>query len=185
MMLHARSALRFAGLFIPLFILFLVIYPFLMKIYHPAALAVANWIMSWMDPPTKLRINEWDGWSALVIESGYPMNFTNWWWWQTHLHFLSLALLPALILATPAPWPARFRMLAVGIPLLFVVHCLTLVGIVRTQYCAMLDPYNFNCRWLRRAVNTSGQLFGAALWVLLTWRYWVGKKPQASREPAK
>lgn len=184
MQLDSRGVVRFALLFVPLFVGFLLIYPFVMKVYHPAALGVANFIMEHMDPVTRLRVNDWGGWSALFVENGYPVKICDWLMWQRHLHFLSLALLPALILATPAPWPARFRMLAIAIPLLFIVHSLTLVGVVRTQFCSMLDPFNFGCRWLRRVVNTSGQLFGTALWVLLTWRYWVGKKRAPKNEAA-
>ena len=185
MKLDARTVLRFTLLFIPLFVGFLLLYPVVMKAYHPAVLSVANVIMGQFDPPTEMQINDWGGWRALVIEGGYPVSFTQWMWWQIHLHFLSLALVPALILATPAPWPARFRMLAIAIPVLFLVHVLTVVGIVRSQYCALLDPLNFGCRWLRRVVNTSGQLFGAGLWVVLTWRYWIGKsEPSKPATPA-
>jgi len=180
MKLDARTVLRFSLLFIPLFIGFLFLYPVVMKPYQPAVLGVANMIMEQLDPPTRMQLNPWGGWRALVIDNGYPVKFTDWLMWQSHLHFLSLALVPALILATPAPWSTRFRLLAIAIPVLFVVHILTVVGIVRTQYCALLDPFNFGCRWLRRVVSTSGQLFGAGLWVVLTWRYWVGKK-----EPSK
>ena len=182
MKLDARTVLRFTLMFIPLFVGFLLLYPVVMKAYHPAVLGVANVIMEQMDPPTRMQVNQWNGWRAIVIEDGYPMKFTDWMNWQRHLHFLSLALVPALILATPAPWPSRFRMLAAAIPILFVVHCVTIVGIVRSQYCVLLDPFNFSCRWLRRVFNTSGQLFGAGLWVLLTWRYWIGKKPAPKSE---
>lgn len=178
MRLDARTVLRFVLMFIPLFIGCLLLYTQFMKVYHPAALGVANAIMEHLDPPTRMQMNDWGGWRALVIEGGYPVKFTDWLPWQRHLHFLSLALVPALILATPAPWPARFRLLAIAIPVLFIVHSLTIVGIVRTQYCTMMDPFNFGCRWLRRVVNTSGQLFGAGLWAVLTWRYWLGKKRQ-------
>ena len=176
MKLDARAVLFFVLLFIPLFAICLMLYPFAMKVYQPTTLSVANEIMEHMDPPTRMQLNRRGGWRAIVVEAGYPMKFTDWWPWQMHLHYLSLALVPALILATPAPWSTRFRLLAIAIPILFVVHSLTIVGICRSQYCAMLDPYNFGCRWVRRVVNTSGQLFGAGLWVVLTWRYWVGKK---------
>jgi len=176
MKLDARTALRFTLLFIPLFAGCVLIYPFAMKAYAPATLSVANEIMEHMDPPSKMRLNRAGGWRGIVVEHGYPMKFADWWPWQMHLHYLSLALVPALILATPAPWSARFKLLAIALSVLFVVHSLTIVGICRSHYCAMLDPYNFACRWMRRVVNTSGQLFGAGLWVVLTWRYWVGKK---------
>jgi hypothetical protein len=184
MKLDARSVLRFTLLFIIMFVVCLLVYPLVMKVYHPAAMGAANLIMKQMDPPTEIILNDWNGWRALVVEGGYRVKICDWLSWQKHLHFLSLVLLPALIMATPAPWSARFRLLAIAIPILFVVHSLTIVGIVRTQYCVMLDPLAFSCRWSRRVVNTSGQLFGFGLWVVLTWRYWVAKDPKNSEGAA-
>lgn len=183
MQLNPRKVLHFALLFIPLFAGFLVIYPQVMKFYHPATLGVANAIMARMDPPTSIEIGKYGGWRAFDETGGYKRSISRWRSWQKHLHYLSLALLPALILATPAPWPTRFKLLAIAIPLLFVVHSLTMVGVVRAQYCYMIDRRDMLCNWVLRAVNTSGQLFGAALWVLLTWRYWFQRdesKPAGS-----
>jgi len=157
---------------------FLLIYPLVMKVYQPATLAVANVVMAKMDPPTSIGIGRDGGWRAFDESGGYRRVVSRWRSWQKHLHYLSIALLPALILATPAPWPTRLKLLAIAIPLLFLVHSLTIVGVVRAQYCYMIDRKDFWCIWVLRAVNTSGQLFAAALWALLTWRYWVGSDPE-------
>jgi hypothetical protein len=162
-------------MFLVLFTVSLVIYPWLLKVYQPATLGVANVIMARMDPPTSIVIGKNGGWQALDTSGGYTRGISRWRSWQKHLHYLSLALLPALILATPAPWPTRFKLLAIAMPLLFIVHSVTIVGVVRAQYCYLVDRNNFWCIWLLRAVNTSGQLFGAGLWALLTWRYWFGR----------
>jgi len=129
MKLNARAVLRFTLLFIPLFAGCVMLYPFAMKVYQPTTLIVANEIMEHMDPPTRMGLNRRGGWRGIAGHDGYPMKFSDWWPWQMHLHYLSLALVPALILATPAPWSARFRLLAIAIPILFVGYSLTIVGI--------------------------------------------------------
>ena len=80
--------------------------------------------------------------------------------------------LPALLLATPAPWRTRWRFLAYAVPLIYLGHVISLVILTRGVYCLQLKPGTFICLWGLRVAYTSGQLFAATLWVMLTWRYW-------------
>lgn len=172
MRLSRRRALRFALLLTPLFVGFLALYPWVIRAYHPAVIGAANLILSRMDPPLRIEIEKSGQWLALDIDRGYTRYFWGWQAWVKHLYFLSVALLPALLLATPAPLAQRLRLLAIAIPLQFGVHVLAIAGMMRAQYCIVLDPSDLFCHVELRIFHTSGQLFGAALWALLTWRYW-------------
>ena len=90
-----------------------------------------------------------------------------------HLILLSLALLPALLLATPAPVGTRFRLLGLALMLMVVIHVLSIIGVMRGVQCLRESPGTFHCLWMLRLVYSSGQLFAAVLWVVLTWRYWI------------
>ena len=65
-----------------------------------------------------------------------------------HLVYLNLALLPALVLATPVPWRQRPRMLGFALPSLIAVHALTLM--VRASLGLYHSPGSFFCLWLLR-----------------------------------
>jgi hypothetical protein len=47
-----------------------------------------------------------------------------------------------------------------------------MIGLMRAAVCTIYTPQNFVCFGLLRLFYVSGQLFGAAIWVLLSWRYW-------------
>ena len=181
MKLDPRALLSFVLTFMVVFALCLAIFPSVMKFYQPAVFGPANLILSWMDPPTRIEITDNGEWRAFNMERGFKRAWQRWKSWVKYLHFLSLPLLPALLLATPAPWRDRLRLLAIAVPLLYIVHVLTVVGIVRGHYCLLLDQLRgrseLSCILMVRVVNTSGQLFGAGLWLLLTWRYWIPGKP--------
>jgi hypothetical protein len=101
-----------------------------------------------------------------------------------HLVFLSMVTLPALLLATPAPWRRRLRLLAWGVPLIFLGHVIALVLTTRGVHCLQEQPGTFVCLWALRISYASGQMFAATFWVLLTWRYWSEESGPSDAEDA-
>lgn len=87
--------------------------------------------------------------------------------------FLSLALLPALLLATPVAWLRRLAILVAGMIALWIVHVASVFVLAGSRPC----PYpNWDrlCFWLYGNVALGGQLFAVAIWAALTWSYWLG-----------
>lgn len=172
-----RKGLLFGLQFLPLFLLCLWLYSKALPSYQTAVFGVANAVTERMSPPTRIEAVPDAGWWAYrMTPAGDKERVGGWADFVAHLVFLSLALLPALLLATPAPWLDRIRLLGIGLLLLFCVHVVSIIGLVRETQCLVVKPGTFHCLWLLRLVYSSGQVFGAVLWALLTWRYWFPRK---------
>jgi len=168
-----RKLLIFILQFIPLFLLFFVLYLVVLPVYEPILLSTANSVTKRMSPATGIesrRSGEWEGYS-FSLEQGRQV-LRGWTRSTTHLVLLSLALLPALLLSTPAPYLTRLRLLAIGVPLVFLSHVVWVIILTRGVMCLRETPGTFYCLWALRAAYASGQFTAAALWALLTWRYW-------------
>ena len=84
------------------------------------------------------------GWEAWVFqERRKPQELVH--WKESHLHsvYLSLVILPALLLATPARIVVRLRLLAFGLAGLFLLHVVTIVLLGRGYVCLMNSPGAF------------------------------------------
>jgi hypothetical protein len=92
--------------------------------------------------------------------------------------YLSLALLPALLLATPMRLGARLRLLGLGLLLLLACHVLTTLGLASSLRCVALRDQGLSCRFVAQNVKIGGQVSAALLWALLTWRYWLAPAEQ-------
>jgi hypothetical protein len=169
-----RKGLLFAVQFVPLFAVFLWLYTLVYPAYEHAVLGTATSIMQLYDPPTRIAARPVGGWRADVVprDGSRRQLLLERDEFVAHLFLLSLALLPALLLATPAPLYDRLRMLGWGMALLFFTQALSIVGLVRGTYCLRQHPGTFLCLVLLRLAYTSGQIMGAVLWALLTWRQW-------------
>lgn len=177
MQFSLRRALVFTAQFLPLFLLCLWVYWKALPAYQPVVFGAANAITRSLPSPSAIEIQPEGGWWAYgVTADGSKSSIDSWPAYMAHLLFLSLALLPALILATPAPLPARLRLLLIGLLLLFAVHVLSVIGLVRQTQCLVVRPGSFHCLWILRLVYGSGQISGALLWGLLTWRYWFPRR---------
>ena len=171
-----RKILPFGLHFVALFLLFVVLYLTVLPAYEPAAVGSANFVTSRLSPPTDIEIRRTGHWQSFVFtprQGRRPLK--GWNLMLPHLIFLSLAVLPPLLLATPAPVPDRLRMLGLALPLVFLVHVLSIIGLTRGVQCLQQAPGTFHCLWMLRLVSSSGQLFAAALWLLFTWRYWLSE----------
>ena len=85
--------------------------------------------------------------------------------------YLNLALVPALLLATPLPLRRRLRLLAYAVPLIFVCHVAVEIGLVRVHYCLDVRPAHFLCAWIREHLLIAGQLLAVLQWAALTWSW--------------
>ena len=174
---NLRKALSFSLYFLPLFLIFLWIYPKLLPIYEQPVLAVANPLLGRLSTPLRVEADA-DG--ALVAyiqwpgEERRPLYQGD---YHPYVLFLNLLLFPPLILATPAKIGRRLRWLVYGLLMLFVVHVLALVGFFQSHVCLARDPDDFLCEWTNGLALTSGQLSAVVVWSLLTWSYWF---PQPS-----
>ena len=170
-----RKIVVFGLLFVPVFLAFMALYVWIYPAYHSFATGTSNLVTKHMSPPTYLKVSKGrdGGWVARVFtaEKGFE-RMRSWREATAHLIYLSMILLPALLLATPAPILARLRMLAYALPLIFAGHVLSLVLLTRATYCLQENPGNFSCLLALRFTYSSGQLFAGIFWVLLTWRYW-------------
>jgi hypothetical protein len=191
-----RKVLWFTLQFLPLFVVFFVLYLLILPYYQPLAVGAANAITLEMSPPTHLEVTD-KGWAGYVFNPQEGQVRLRGWSQTTtvHLVFLSMVTLPALLLATPAPWRMRLRLLAWGLPLMFVGHVIALCLTTRGVQCLQEQPGTFVCLWALRVSYASGQIFAATFWIMLTWRYWfeaagttvtaeAASDPPASSPPA-
>jgi len=180
-----RKLLIFVLQFVPMFLLSFVLYFVVLPVYGPIVLSTANFVTERMNPSTEIERLEsgvWMGYS-FTPEQG-RRGLRGWTPSTVHLMLLSLALLPALLLATPAPYLTRLRLLAIGVPLVFLSHVAWAIVLSRAVLCLRQAPGTFYCLWALRATYASGQFTAAALWVLLTWRYWFPDMLAANVAPA-
>ena len=171
---NIRKILVFGLQFVPLFLVFMWLYLLVLPFYQPVAIGTANAVTERMSPPTRIESTATLRMKSFVFSPEKGNRFMmSWGSTSTHLVFLSLALVPALLLATPAPIRTRFRLLGVGLPLVFVGHVLALIVMTRGIYGLREAPGTFYWLWIVRIAYTSGQVVSATVVVLLTWRYWV------------
>ena len=150
--------------------------------YRAVPERTANLVLQQLTPSTRLERLPAGGWQLWVAaDAGGETAVAHWAPFVVHLLFLNLALVPALLLATPAPFRDSLRRLGWAIPLLWLVQTLSLIALARGQLCLSSAPGSFLCLWLLRLVYASGQLSAAVIWALLSWRYWLRRE----RTPAE
>lgn len=166
-----RKVLFFGLHFLPLLVLLLCLYPWIVEPYKRVVVGVANPVLTSLEPPMHIRVNPEGGWDFYLdrpegkdFDAGVG---------DLTLAFLNIALLPALLLATPRSVRERLRILVLGVVLLFGLHVVLAIAIVRITLCLHYDRGSMLCNWLLILFATGGQVFGVVLWALLTWRYWL------------
>ena len=182
---NLRKIVSFALLCIPLFLLFFALYVWIWPVYHPFVTDTSNLISKRMSPATYLetKTERGGGWRSFVFTPEEGLVYLRSWNNTTaHLIYLSMVTLPALLLATPAPFLSRLRMLGIAIPLMFAGHIVSLIALTRTTYCLAEVPGTYSCLLILRMAYSSGQLLAGAFWVLLTWRYWFPGTPSPGDE---
>jgi hypothetical protein len=188
---NTRKIVSFGLLVIPVFLVFLGLYLWIWPTYNELVTDTANLVTKRMSPPTYLeKRRSWGGgWKGFAFTDTEGQVFIRAWTNPTaHLMYLSMVILPALLLATPAPIKTRFKLLAIAIPLLFASHVVSVVLLMRTTFCLKYTPGTFACLWALRFAYSSGQFFAGIFWLMMTWRYWFsgplatrGAGPKAER----
>ncbi len=168
-----RKVLQFAGVFLVSFLALLWLYPKVLPFWEPMPIGLANNLMRGQSPPTVIEAVPTGGWQSYILRGGAREEFYSWQEFVKHLVYLNLALLPALLLATPVGWRKRLMLLGIGLAALVVVHALSLVTLVRGYICLQSDADSFWCNFLLRGAYASGQITAALLWAALTWKHWL------------
>jgi hypothetical protein len=170
-----RSILRFGLAFLLLFPLCLWLYAGVAAHYRAGVLRAVNLVLERREPPVRIAEGD-DGvwrtstrpWGELPVELPLYQVEPG----SLHLLFVNLALLPALLLATPVSLGRRLRLLALGLGLAYVCHVATVLGLASV-------PEGGDSRLgralLRRLLETGGQSAGFLQWGILTWRIWLDR----------
>jgi hypothetical protein len=173
---NRRKVLRFGLWFVPLFLVFLLLYQWIMPIYQEGVLAVVNPYLGSLSPALRLDADSRGDLSAYTPLPGGKRKDFFYEKYRPWPIYLNLVLLPALVLATPVRLEKRIRLLAIGMVLLFFWNALSMICLFRTQLCLMQNPESFVCSWLKGLAMTSGQIGSVLGWAALTWGYWFPRR---------
>jgi hypothetical protein len=151
--------------------------------YQATVAAGANGVLSLVGSTRTISPHEEGGWTSDAaprrrLVTGPPDYGSQ----QLESLFLSLAILPALILATPLPWGRRLALLGIGTATLWAVHVAAVIALVQTESC---NHDSAVCHLIRSNVYIGGQLFALALWALLTWEFWLQRQAELSERRAQ
>jgi len=166
-----RRVLWFGLGFAPLFAFFLWLYPHVLPNYERIVLVFANPLLARSSPPVRIDVDARGSLEAFATESpgeGRPLFEKP---YAPHTIYLSLVFLPALILATPASIKRRIRNLLLALCVLFALHVLTMIALLRSLLC-LQESSDFACFWVHGVALTSGQVMGVAVWALISWTFW-------------
>ncbi len=170
--LTIRRVLWFGLQLVPLFVVFLWLYPKLYPVYSGWVVAGVNAGYRAGSVPLEVRAERGggdlsayvslpDGGSALLVTDHTPENV-----------LLGLLLLPTLVLATPIALSKRVSLLLVGLALMYVLH-VACVGLFFHELLRLrrgqTGPFS---NWALAWILTSGQTGSLVLWTLLTGGYW-------------
>jgi len=168
-----RDAIRFVLLALPLLAVCLGLYAALIQPYESAVVRVANLGLARLSRPFLLEVDPGGALAMYALTSDGARRLST---PRPHGVFLSLALVPTLLLATPAPLRDRLRWLLVSAPLVFASHVVAVLVLYRAHLVLRDDPGSLPYEVLFGLAVRSGQLVTLALWALFTWRFWLGSR---------
>ena len=196
--LRTHGALHFGIVFVPLLLLFGWVYQADLIDYDERVRAAANLVLEGRAPLAVIESGQDRLWLfSLVNMFGVPESFLR---VEMQYRFFGIALLPALLLATPvrAPrWkrvpesvhgrlnsgtfqlPLRLLVATGGVLLLWVVHVTSSVGWVHAANCARFHPREFFCPALMGLLTHANAVYPVILWGLLTWPSWLVRRATA------
>jgi SEC-C motif-containing protein len=171
-----RKVLLFGLGFAPLFVFFLWLYPRILAPYERLVLAVANPFLSLSSPPLWIDVNARGDIQAFATVSPGETQSVFGEDYAPHVIYLNLVFLPALVLATPVPLKRRGLNLILGLSLIFLLHVITLIVLLKSYICLAQDAADFSCFCLHGVALTSGQVMGVAVWALISWSCWFPRQ---------
>ncbi|MCP3998964.1 MAG: hypothetical protein GY722_28460, partial [bacterium] len=168
-----RKILVLALVFLPAFGLCLFLYPHVQPQYQKAVVAAVDVGLHHLDPPMRIEISEDGGWTTFTLR---PDGTESFYWSRPGknltLFYIGLALLPALLIATPVSLKRRVRLLVIGMFVLFALQVVAGFGLVVSIRCLAGNPDAMLCTWAKTVGNTFGQVSAFVIWVGLTWPAW-------------
>jgi len=196
----ARRLLRLGGVFVLWMAIFYAVYVFAAPGYRAFLVKSSNTVMSSfgrlvvikiIDDGEKDSIDRLDfvGWKINYyvdqrrsVGQAFSLN-TN----SLKGMYLSLVLLPALILSTPIRWWDRLKLLGWGLLILTVCNIVIIVifAHLRGYYSVRIPPEQRTFMWQMGAYvwgvfklffGVQAQLLSVTIWGLLCWRYLFGSK---------
>jgi len=178
-----RRILLFTLQFVPLFVVSLWLYPRILPLYQAMVVPMVNVGLQRFDPPMRMELMEDGGWRTFQQHADGSETF----YWSRpgkylNLTYLGLALLPALLLATPVAALRRLSLLGIGMLLMLMLYVFAALGLVWSVRCLYQTPGNNICMTIKTVVNVYGQLISLVLWGLLTWDVWLPRpEPETER----
>jgi hypothetical protein len=173
------DAVSFAIAALPLLAAFVALYVVAIRPWEAAVVRAANIALTAASASVRLEVDPTGRVTTIVPGprgAWSPLSTTS----RVHGVYLSAVLLPVLLLATPAPWGVRARWLVLAAPALFGLQVLALVAMFGTHLSLVHERGNFVARVGYGLAVTSGQLGALALWALITWRFWLDRRPRRS-----
>lgn len=172
--------------FLPLLLVSLFVYPRVLPAYQGVVLGSANHLLAMLSPVAVIR-TEPDG--CWAINASHPEIGQTWSIQMDSpklnlLVFLSLAVLPALLAATPVRTVKRLRLVGYGLVLLFILHVLSVSGSAYAMGCFCSDPNRPLCRNMLGVLTSGGLGFAVAIWGTLAWDSWFAGAGITSGRPS-
>lgn len=179
-----RTLLRFAGAFLAWLIPLAVLYPFVVPHYEKVVAPPVNAILAGF--PERVEIEPLasgalTAWVHHPVRGRIPFLRDE---YEPYTILVSLVLFPALILASPLPWPRRWRCLGWGLVWVWSGHVLMLALAMRARVCLDLRGGAF-CSWKWGVALTSGQVIAVAVWLAMTWRVWIARLSGATDQAGR
>ena len=140
-------------------------YALLLPYYEQLLTALANVIFESASSPLSITIGT-DGHLVVsrVSETGAGVQES----YDPNVLFLNLAILPALLLASPGKLVHRMRAVVLSVPALLALNLLLFLVLLRTRLCLSADPDGSLCVWAWGLLMTSGQVTAVLAWALLS-----------------
>ena len=170
--LARRKVLLFALQLVPLFALSVWVYLQVIPVYGAGVLAGVN--ASYRATSVPLEVHSTDAGGEIharvLLQSGgtEPLVVDQ----TPETVFVSLILLPTLILATPIELRRRLLLLAIGLCVMYAVHVLSIAVLFHELFLFRVGRSWALSDWLLSWCLTSGQMSAVMIWALLTGGYW-------------
>jgi hypothetical protein len=164
-----RDAARFVLLALPLLAVNVALYVLGIDAWESAVVRAANALLAPLPRPYLLEVEPGGALAFYaVVADGARKLVTP----RPHGVYLSLALVPALLLATPARLADRCKWILIALPIVFATHVVAVLAMYRA-HLVLREGASVPWEVLFALATRSGQLCAIALWALFTWRFWI------------
>jgi hypothetical protein len=163
--------LRFAAIAGGVFVVSVLLYPWIAPAYRLLVRGLGNFFLAALPDPAGIEAHVDGGWKIVPLSGNGTVFFVT--PDDLDLNHAALILLPALLLATPGPLRARLRRLGLGLAILLLLHAISLVPWVAALRCLRHDPDDLVCTYAYSTFGAGSQIYAFVVWAALTWRTWL------------